>query len=272
VSKEMKGAVLMKGTPKQTTAQKRHQGTAERPAAPVDFALRALSDTTGQRDYEREFLEEISKGHIEAGRITRITREFARGFQELHGIGPCVTVFGSARFRPSSPYYQLAVRVGERLAQAGFAVMTGGGPGIMEAANRGAQHGGGLSIGCNITLPYEQIPNRYLDRFVEFRYFFVRKVMLVKYSQAFVVMPGGLGTLDELFEVATLIQTGKLHKFPCVVMGKEFWEKMSNFVRETLIGSGAVDVDELSFTKETDSPDEAVEFIVSRVGDPRTKK
>lgn len=123
-----------------------------------------------------------------------------------------------------------------------------------------------------MALPYEQIPNRYLDRFIEFRYFFVRKVMLVKYSQAFVVMPGGLGTPDELLEAATLIQTGKLHKFPCVVVDGEFWEKMNNFVREVLIGSGAVDVDELSFAKETDSPEEAVEFIVSRVGDPRAKK
>lgn len=262
----------MKRVEKQTVMQTSHKKTARRRRPPVDFALHAGQDIPAHHDYESAFLEEIRSGHIEAERITRITREFMHGFRELHGIGPCVTVFGSARFRPSSPYYKLAVTVGECLAHAGFAVMAGGGPGIMEAANRGAKRANGLSIGCNITLPFEQVPNRYLDRFIEFRYFFVRKVMLVKYSQAFVVLPGGLGTLDELFEVGTLIQTGKLHQFPCVVMGQGFWEQLSSFIRETLIGKGTVDVNELKFIKQTDSPEEAVEFIVSRIGDPRMKK
>ena len=150
----------------------------------------------------------------------RFFLEFLRGFESFDFGEPCVTVFGSARFPESHRYYHLAREVGAALARAGFAVMTGGGSGIMEAANRGAQEAGGLSLGCNITLPFEQEPNPHLDGFIEFRYFFVRKVMLVKHSVAFVILPGGLGTLDEAFEVMTLIQTGKLRKFPFVPMGR----------------------------------------------------
>ena len=161
----------------------------------------------------------------------RILGECVKGFRRLHFVGPCVTVFGSARFEEDHPYYVLARELGARLAEAGFAVMTGGGPGIMEAANRGAKDVGGTSVGCNITLPVEQKPNPYLDRWVEFRYFFVRKMMLEKYSYAFIVMPGGIGTLDELFETAMLIQTGKMKDFPIVLMGKSFWTPLLDYLR-----------------------------------------
>jgi uncharacterized protein (TIGR00730 family) len=147
---------------------------------------------------------------VELIRVLRIMVEFVRGFRALHFVGPCVTVFGSARFKEDHPYYALGREVGRELARAGFTVMTGGGPGIMEAANRGAKEVGGRSVGCNIELPAEQKPNQYLDRFITFHHFFVRKVMLVKYSYAFVALPGGFGTLDEIFETATLVQTGKI--------------------------------------------------------------
>lgn len=189
--------------------------------------------------------------------------EFIRGFRRLHFIGPCVTVFGSARFDENNEYYKLAQAVGEKLAQAGYTTMTGGGPGIMEAANRGARAGGGLSIGCNIELPHEQHPNPYLDLFIDFQYFFVRKVMLVKYSDAFVVMPGGLGTLDEVFETAVLIQTGKIERFPIIIMGKEFWGPMEEFIKESLITNKTVNPDIMDLFYVTDDPEEAIEIIAS---------
>jgi uncharacterized protein (TIGR00730 family) len=190
-----------------------------------------------------------------------IFREFIRGFRRLHFIGPCVTVFGSARFEEDNEYYQLARGMGRKLADAGYATMTGGGPGIMEAANRGAREGGGLSIGCNIELPHEQHPNPYLDLFVDFKYFFVRKVMLVKYSDAFIVMPGGLGTLDEIFETAVLIQTGKIERFPIIIMGKEFWAPMENFIKESLITNKTVNPEIMDLFHVTDDPDEVIEII-----------
>ena len=198
----------------------------------------------------------------ELRRAIRIFAEFIRGFRQLHFTGRCVTVFGSARFDEDHAYYVLARTVGARLAREGFAVMTGGGPGIMEAANRGAKEGGGLSIGCNIELPMEQRPNPYLDKFVEFRYFFVRKVMLVKYSTAFVVMPGGFGTLDEIFETAVLMQTGKIEHFPIVVMGREFWKPMREFIDRSLIGEGTISPEDLGLIHMTDDPDEAVRIIL----------
>jgi len=187
--------------------------------------------------------------------------EFLKGFESLDFEGPCVTVFGSARFREGHEQYELARLVGRRLAEAGYAVMTGGGPGIMEAANRGAREAGGLSLGCNIELPKEQEPNPYLDRFIEFEHFFVRKVMLVKYSSAFVVLPGGFGTLDEAFEVVTLIQTGKLDAFPIVAMGGDFWRNLGSFIQETLIGNGTIDPADLDLIKRIDDVDEAIDFV-----------
>jgi uncharacterized protein (TIGR00730 family) len=193
-------------------------------------------------------------------RAIRIFAEFIRGFRAFHFVGPCVTVFGSARFGPEHPYYSLAREVGARLAKAGFTVVTGGGPGIMEAANRGAREAGGLSIGCNIELPREQKPNAYLDRWLTFRHFFVRKVMLVKYSYAFIALPGGFGTLDEVFETATLEQTGKLRDFPLVLVGSEFWQPLVAFLH-TLVEAGTIDPADLQRLRVLDSPEQAVSEI-----------
>jgi uncharacterized protein (TIGR00730 family) len=210
---------------------------------------------------EGRFLEGPHRREVELLRAIRIFLEFMKGFRALHFLGPCVTVFGSARQEEGDWYYGLAREAGRHLAQAGFTVMTGGGPGAMEAANRGAKEGGGLSIGCNIELAREQHPNAFLDKTITFRYFFVRKVMLVKYSYAFVVMPGGLGTLDEVFETATLIQTAKINDFPIVLLGSEFWLPLLHYMAETLIDAGTIDKGDLSIFKITDSPEEAVEYI-----------
>ncbi len=198
----------------------------------------------------------------------RVFLEFLDGFESLDFQGPCVTVFGSARFRPSHPYYRMARALGRQLAEAGFVVMTGGGPGIMEAANRGAHEGGGLSIGCNIHLPLEQKPNRYLDRFVEFDHFFVRKVMLVKYSTAFVVLPGGFGTLDEVFETLTLIQTRKIEQFPVILMGRPFWRHLRQFAIRSLVHERTIDPADIDLCKLTDSPSQAVDLIRQGIGTP----
>lgn len=193
------------------------------------------------RHDERRFLEGPQRWLEEVRRSLRIMLEFRKGFRALRGAAPCITVFGSARFPPEHPYYGLARTLGAELGRRGATVMTGGGPGIMEAANRGAREGGGRSIGCNIVLPREQRPNPYLDRFIEFRYFFARKVMLVKYSRAFVVFPGGFGTLDEVFETLTLIQTGKIRDFPVILVGVDFWGQLVSFLGETLVREGTID-------------------------------
>lgn len=191
---------------------------------------------------------------------------FIRGFETLGAIDrPTVTVFGSARFREGNKYYELARELGRKLAEAGLAVMTGGGPGIMEAANRGAKEGGGLSIGCNIDLPFEQHPNPYLDIFLEFDNFFVRKVMLVKYSSAFVIMPGGFGTLDEAFETATLMQTDKIEDFPIVTMGTDFWQPLSVLLDESFVAEGTIHPEDAHLFQLTDSTDEALNIILDAV-------
>jgi uncharacterized protein (TIGR00730 family) len=216
--------------------------------------------------------EHAEDGHFLSGphsrlselrRLLRIGADFIRGFRGLHFVGPCVTVFGSARFPEDHRYYALAREVGRRLGRAGFTVLTGGGPGIMEAANRGARDVGAPSIGCNIILPTEQKPNPYVDRWLEFRYFFVRKVMLVKYSYAFVVLPGGFGTMDEIFECATLIQTGKIKNFPLILMGTEFWQPLHDFLCHGMVPEKTIlpaDCDRLLLT---DSVDEAIDRIVA---------
>ncbi len=216
------------------------------------------------RDREiRRFLHGPQPRGFELVRAMRIFFECMKGFRSLHFVGPCVTVFGSARFDEDHRYYKLAQEVGAELARAGFSVMTGGGPGVMEAANRGAKEADGTSIGCNIELPHEQDANPYLDRMIEFRYFFIRKVMLVKYSYAFVALPGGFGTMDEIFETATLIQTGKIKNFPIVLMGLDYWAPLIDFVKETMIPAGTIDEEDATRIILTDDPVEAAEKIRS---------
>ena len=207
------------------------------------------------------FLEGPQRRHLELARAVRIFLEFMRGFRALHFVGPCVTVFGSARISEDHPYYRLAREAGAQLAKVGFTVMTGGGPGIMEAANRGAKEAGGRSIGCNIELSGEQKPNAYLDQWITFRHFFVRKVMLVKYSYAFIALPGGFGTLDEIFETATLIQTGKIQEFPLVLMVRDFWRPLLDFMGDRLVNGRTIDPVDMDRFIVTDSPAEAVMSI-----------
>jgi uncharacterized protein (TIGR00730 family) len=201
----------------------------------------------------------------ELARAFRVFLEMLRGFRGLHFVGPCVTVFGSARFAETHPHYQSAREIGRRLAKMGLTTMTGGGPGIMEAANRGARESGGRSIGCNIVLPMEQEPNKYVDKFLEFRYFFVRKVMLVKYSYAFVIFPGGFGTMDEAFETLTLVQTRKIDHFPIVLMGTEFWNPLVEFLREKMVAQGTISPEDMNLLTVTDSHDEACRVIQESV-------
>ena len=192
--------------------------------------------------------------------VLRAVSDFIRGFRVLHFVGPCVTVFGSARFPDSHPYYALGRQVGGRLTGLGFTVMTGGGPGLMEAANRGAREAGGRSVGCNIQLPREQQANRYLDRTVTCRHFFVRKVLLFKYSYAFVALPGGLGTLDELFEALTLVQTGKVESFPIVLLGSDYWRPLADMLQRMAI-EGTIAAEDLRLLLITDDLDEAMAHI-----------
>jgi uncharacterized protein (TIGR00730 family) len=196
----------------------------------------------------------------EALTLFSVVRDFLRGLRGLHFVGPCVTVFGSARTPVASPYYNLARKMGAAIAELGFTVMTGGGPGIMEAANRGAKDVGGRSVACNIELPHEQLPNAYLDRYVTLRHFFVRKTLLIKYSYAFVVFPGGFGTLDEMFEALTLIQTDKLADFPIVVMGTDYWREMLAFVNK-MPDAGTIGRDDVKLLFATDSVEEAISFL-----------
>jgi len=211
--------------------------------------------------WERDFLGTARTPAKERQRLERITKEFSKGFENLYRLGPAVTVFGSARFKEGSDYYNLGMEVGRELAKAGFAVLTGGGPGMMEAANRGAKEAGGVSVGCNIILPHEQAANPYLDQVVNFNYFFARKVMLVKYSCAFIGLPGGFGTLDELFEAATLIQCRKMGPFPLILIGQEFWRNLIELM-EVMLHEGAISEADIGFGFLTDSPAEAVRMIL----------
>ena len=220
----------------------------------------ASNNQTTSNGNDRYFLEGPKSRGSETMMLFRIFAEFIRGFRHLHFVGPCVTVFGSARFKEDHPYYQLAREVGSALANMGFTVMTGGGPGIMEAANRGAWDVKGPSIGCNITLTHEQKPNPYLDKMIQFSYFFVRKVMLVKYSYAFVVLPGGVGTMDELFEALTLIQTHKIKDFPIVLMGKEYYFELYDFLEE-MVRQKTISPEDLNLLMLTDSVEEAMSHI-----------
>lgn len=210
---------------------------------------------------EKRFLAGPQARAFEFRFVLQVMMEFIRGFRALHFVGPCVTVFGSARFKEDHEYYEMARTVGRQLAEAGFTVMTGGGPGTMEAANRGAKEAGGRSVGCNIVLPNEQAANRYLDVVVSFRHFFVRKVMLVKYSYAFIAMPGGFGTFDEIFEAATLIQTDKIRDFPIVLVGTEYWRPLLGVLHDRLLREHTIAADDINIFHVTDSIDEAVARI-----------
>ena len=213
-------------------------------------------------DAETQFLSGPNSRGKEFLFVIKAFMQFIKGFRKLHFVGPCITVFGSARFREDNPHYIKARQLGKELAELGFAVMTGGGPGIMEAANRGAHDVGGQSIGCTIKLPKEQSSNPYMTRIVNFDYFFVRKVLLTKYSYAFVVMPGGYGTLDELFETLTLIQTGILHNFPVVIMGNEYYTDILEMIQK-MIREKTISPDDQHLIKITDDIDEAVRHIRS---------
>ena len=198
----------------------------------------------------------------DAWRVFRIMGEFVEGFDTLARLGPAVSVFGSARVLPDSPQYHAAEATAALLARAGFAVITGGGPGIMEAANKGASEAGGESVGCNIELPFEQGMNAYVQVAINFRYFFVRKTMFVKYAEAFVIFPGGFGTMDELFESLTLIQTGKVRDFPVILFGSEYWSGLLGWLKQTMLAEGKVHQEDLDLLIVTDSPEEAVTHII----------
>jgi uncharacterized protein (TIGR00730 family) len=200
--------------------------------------------------------------HTDPWRVLRIQGEFVAGFDALAGVGPAVTIFGSARTPRTDPMYGVAVATARRLARAGFAIITGGGPGIMEAANRGAREAKGRSIGCGIELPHEQGLNPFVDEAINFRYFFVRKTMFVKYAEAFVIFPGGFGTLDELFEALTLIQTKKVRNFPVIMVGQEYWSGLLDWVRNTLLAHGTISPGDIDLLQITDDPSEVEQIIV----------
>ncbi|MBS1597295.1 MAG: TIGR00730 family Rossman fold protein [Bacteroidetes bacterium] len=194
----------------------------------------------------------------------KVLTEFIKGFRTLHFVGPCITVFGSARFKEDHPYYIAAREFGKRIAAFGFTTMTGGGPGIMEAANRGAFESNGTSVGCNIKLPFEQKPNPYMQKWITMEYFFIRKVMLLKYSYAFIVMPGGFGTMDELFNTITMIQTKSITQFPVVLFGKKYYAPLMETI-ETMSKEGTISKDDMSLVLFTDSIDEAMDYIKSYI-------
>lgn len=194
-------------------------------------------------------------------RALRILSEFVEGFDALATLGPAITIFGSARIAPDSAVYATAREIGRRLAEEGYAIITGGGPGVMEAANRGCQEGGGLSVGCNIELPHEQHVNQYIDLNVEFRYFFARKTMFVKYADGFVILPGGYGTMDELFEALTLIQTGKIRHFPIILVGRAFYGGLLDWFRARLVADGMIAPEDIDLIALTDEPGEVVEIV-----------
>lgn len=210
---------------------------------------------------EKQFLEGPRSKLAEFFSALQIFREIIVGFRQFHDIAPCVTAFGSARIKEGDPYYELARTTAHRIASMGVTVMTGGGPGIMEAANRGAREAGGLSLGANIILPFEQTPNPYLDEYIDFKYFFVRKLMLTKYSCAFLIFPGGFGTLDEVFEILTLIQTGKVENFPVIIMGTDYWRRMGSFIEDSLLKHQMIEPEDIERLVLTDDPDHAAHCV-----------
>jgi len=241
--------------------------TVIRKGKSVAVSITSISSTPSSERADEIFLKGPRARFEEFFTLLKVMRDFLRGFRVLHFVGPCVTVFGSSRIKPDDPHYDLARKMGAAIAQLGFTVMTGGGPGIMEAANRGAKEVRGRSVGCTIELPSEQPTNAYVDRCVRLHYFFVRKTLLVKYSYAFVVMPGGAGTLDELFEALTLIQTAKIKNFPVVIMGTNYWKELIGFM-EKMATRGMIAPADLSLIYATDSVDEAVAHIRRKAIEP----
>ena len=213
---------------------------------------------------EHVYLDGPKSRTYELGFAWKVFRQFMKAFRTLHFVGPCITVFGSARFKEDNIYYQQAVEFGKRIAQSGFTTLTGGGPGIMEAANRGAYENGGMSVGCNIRLPFEQVGNKYVHKSFTFEHFFVRKTMLIKYSYAFIIMPGGFGTLDEFFETLTLVQTKVVTNFPIVVYGKQYHKELLEYM-DYLVIQGTIQREDLSLVLLTDSIDEAMEHIAAYI-------
>jgi len=234
------------------------QGIPPPPASKETEDERFLQSTVDELQQRGLF-----RGGKESWRVFRIMGEFVEGFDELSTLGPCVSVFGSARLSRTDPVYDRCVETVRLLAEAGYGIITGGGPGIMEAANRGAQEVGTPSVGCNIELPFEQGLNEFIDIGIDFRYFFVRKTMFVKYAQAFVIFPGGFGTLDELFEALTLIQTRKVRNFPVVLFDTKYWAGMMDWIRGTMLREGKISEKDLDLIYLTDSPQEVVAHVVS---------
>ncbi len=231
--------------------------TSQKHANSIALGIKSEHKNMSRNSYDRLFLEGPRGRLWELGFLWRVVVEFVRAFRVFHFVGPCITVFGSARIEEDHPDYVKGRKLGAALARMGFTVMTGGGPGIMEAANRGARECGGRSVGCNIELPFEQDPNPYLDAFVTMRYFFIRKVILFKYSYGFVVLPGGIGTMDELFEALTLIQTGKIHDFPVIVVGKSYYEPLQKLLKH-MVDAGTVSASDLNMLEVVDTIEDAV--------------
>ncbi|MGB4847967.1 MAG: TIGR00730 family Rossman fold protein [Saprospiraceae bacterium] len=219
----------------------------------------------------QDYLEGPKSRESELRFTVKVVMQFIKGLRKLHFVGPCVTVFGSARFPPDHPYYKMAEAVGQDISRTGFTVMTGGGPGIMEAANKGAFEAGGYSVGCNIRLPQEQKPNHYMHEWVTIDYFFVRKFLLLKYSYAFVVLPGGWGTMDELFETLTLVQTGMIHQFPVVLMGQAYYKPLLDLL-DVMLKEGTISAQDLKLVTITDDPREAIRHLEKYIKDFYTIK
>ncbi len=208
-------------------------------------------------------LDQLLKAQDDIWRVFRVMSEFVEGFQTFSRLGPCITIFGSARTKPGTRYYEMTVDVAREFVRSGYGIISGGGPGIMEAANKGAKEAGGVSVGINIDLPFEQSANAYIDKdkLITFRHFYVRKVMFVKYAQAFIVMPGGFGTLDEMFESITLVQTKKVNKFPIILMGKEYWAGMFDWIKSKMLAEGNISKEDLQLFSLTDEPKNAAQIV-----------
>jgi len=241
------------------------QGSGRRSGATriVDDSIRDVAAVTEDEKLLQQPGPRIDFTRTDPWRVMRIMGEFIEGFDTLASVDKAVTIFGSARVGPEDPHYDAAMETARLLAQAGFAIITGAGPGIMEAANKGARLGGGRSIGCNIELPFEQGANPYVDTLVNFRYFFVRKTMFIKYSVAFIIFPGGFGTLDELFEALTLIQTGKIYRFPVILFGRYYWAGLLRWLQARVLSEGKISEGDLDLMLVTDDPAEAVQAILS---------